>query len=784
MNTPITKPTDAIRPKLRADFFRLDDHIFAGYIVDERDLTRRFVVEFMLDGHPIKITRADAYSDQLAIENLGDACYGFAFNISRQAIDQGSIVEAKLANISVTVGHPIFLKEPLDRNRHFTPANGLRWVGGLRFEGWSADDSELIPIVTAIIDGERVADAKATRWANVGSPAEARLARRFDLHLPDRFADGRVKRVQFFRENGEEFPGSPISIVAFQDGLSRTIDQIRELDVELPRAALFDRLHPMAMPFSEYASWLARFPIVTTRTPDAAPVAITLVGPGNPKSTLLSLQNGDCPDWVAAALPEGEEPSAFDAEDLRKFLTGDADKTEFVVFAHSGTRFVPSALCRIISAFNEFPKAVAAYGDFDIESRDGVRWPIALPAFDYERMLEQGYCAHLFALRRDTVLDAVAAGKSDLYRLLMFAFDGTARCQGKIIHIPGSLATIAPPGAGADSKLLAQATAEHLRARKIAADVTPSAHELFQASRVFRAIPRGSITIAIPVRNQLELLQSCLRSIQPAMATGEIDIMIVDNESSDPGMLQFLNDLNDDRATVISVPGAFNFARLNNIAAEKAKGDFFCLLNNDVKAIDDQWLREMLSRMREEDVGAVGALLLWPSGVVQHGGTVLGPYFAAEHAFCDRLHTDSGYADLLCVAHECSAVTAACLLTRRRDYLDVGGMDEINFPINFNDVDYCLRLRAKGKRIIFTPRARLLHLESASRGQDTHRGAHFARELQNLRSRWGECLVADPYYNPILSLDATPFSALSWPPRPLNARISGVPIAADIPPGF
>jgi GT2 family glycosyltransferase len=592
--------------------------------------------------------------------------------------------------------------------------------------------------------------------------------------------------VQFVRENGEDFPGSPITIVAFHDGLSQTIGQFGDLEGERPRAAQFDRLLPMAMPFSEYADWLERFPIVINGSPDAAPVAIALVGRVNPKPSLLSLRNNDFPDWVAAALPNTQGPLAFNPALLQKFLRGDANKSEYVVFTHSGSRFAPTALRRIISAFGEFPKAVAVYGDFDIDGRDGARWPIALPAFDYERMLEQGYCARLFALRRETAEEAVAAGKSDLYRLFMFALGDTGGRQEKVVHIPGSLATIAAPDAAADSQLLAQATAEHLGARNVAARITESAQALFPAARVSRSIPAGSTTIVIPVRNQLELLRSCLHSIQPAVATGEVDLMIVDNDSSDPEMLKFLEGLDGRAATVISVPGAFNFAHLNNIAAKNAKGDFLCLLNNDVKATDDQWLREMLSRMSEEDVGAVGALLLWPSGVVQHGGTVLGPNFAATHAFCDRLHTDPGYADLLRIAHECSAVTAACLLTRRRDYLDVGGMDELHFPINFNDVDYCLRLRAKGKRIVFTPHARLLHLESASRGHDTQpdRAARFARELQSLRARWGECLVADPYYNPILSLDAIPFSALAWPPRPRDARIGVAPMPVHIPPGF
>jgi GT2 family glycosyltransferase len=147
---------------------------------------------------------------------------------------------------------------------------------------------------------------------------------------------------------------------------------------------------------------------------------------------------------------------------------------------------------------------------------------------------------------------------------------------------------------------------------------------------------------------------------------------------------------------------------------------------------------------------------------------------------------DPGYADLLCVAHGCSAVTAACLLVSRKDYLDVGGMDELHFPVNFNDVDLCLKFRASGKRVIFTPHAKLLHLESSTRGRDLapDRAARFARELAMLRSRWGDVLANDPYYSPILSLDPIPFSALAWPPRDRSPRTPLSPVPASIPPGL
>jgi GT2 family glycosyltransferase len=164
----------------------------------------------------------------------------------------------------------------------------------------------------------------------------------------------------------------------------------------------------------------------------------------------------------------------------------------------------------------------------------------------------------------------------------------------------------------------------------------------------------------------------------------------------------------------------------------------------------------------------------------------LGPYFGAVHAFNDRIRDDPGYCDLLHVAHECSAVTAACLLVRRTDYLAVGGLDEALFPINFNDVDLCLKLRARGYRIIFTPHTALLHFESASRGAErsSFDRERAARELATLRARWGETVANDPFYNPQLNLDAIPYAGLGWPPRSYEARTRSSGPPRDVPPGF
>jgi GT2 family glycosyltransferase len=227
----------------------------------------------------------------------------------------------------------------------------------------------------------------------------------------------------------------------------------------------------------------------------------------------------------------------------------------------------------------------------------------------------------------------------------------------------------------------------------------------------------------------------------------------------------------------VDAPGPFNYSHLNNVGVASAKGDVICLLNNDTEILDPDWLDELLSRLSDPTVGAVAPKLIWPNRMVQHGGIVLGPNFAASDAFNDCLDVDAGHGDLLRVAHEATALSAACMLVRRSDYIAAKGFDEIAFPVLFNDVDFCLKLRAMGKRNVFTPHTSLLHRESATRQRDSQysQKSRFQRELKLLRGRWGDVLANDPLYSPYLNLDPYPFSALAWPPRPSCSRLNIVP---------
>jgi GT2 family glycosyltransferase len=218
---------------------------------------------------------------------------------------------------------------------------------------------------------------------------------------------------------------------------------------------------------------------------------------------------------------------------------------------------------------------------------------------------------------------------------------------------------------------------------------------------------------------------------------------------------------------------------MNNRAVAAAKGRIVGLVNNDIEALHEGWLDEIVGQLLRPGVGAVGAKLIWPNAMVQHGGVVLGVGNVAGH-FGNRL-ADGDWGDhgRNQLPLQVSAVTAACLFVRKSDYLAVGGMDEVAFPVTFNDVDLCLKLRARGQAIVWTPFAKLLHAESASRGKEDapQQRARAQREVDMLRRKWGPVLLRDPAYHPSLNLDphSHAFGGLALPPRDRHPRSGTLP---------
>jgi GT2 family glycosyltransferase len=269
---------------------------------------------------------------------------------------------------------------------------------------------------------------------------------------------------------------------------------------------------------------------------------------------------------------------------------------------------------------------------------------------------------------------------------------------------------------------------------------------------------RPSITIIIPTRNRVDLLRTCLEGVA-STAYSRLDVIVIDNGSDDAETLDYLATLETSHIRVMRHPGPFNYSTMNNRAAREAQGQLLCLLNNDIEVISPDWLAIMAMQAIRDDVGAVGAQLLYPNGRIQHAGVVIGVGNAAGHAHRFVQPEEEGYFRRHRLPQFASAVTGACLVVDRERFLAVGGLDERNFAVAYNDVDLCLRLNQRGWQSLYEPRAVLIHHESVSRGLDLDPvgAARFAGELAALKRIWKTDEIVDPFHHPHLSRAAERF---------------------------
>ncbi|GAA4485914.1 glycosyltransferase family 2 protein [Gluconacetobacter asukensis] len=436
------------------------------------------------------------------------------------------------------------------------------------------------------------------------------------------------------------------------------------------------------------------------------------------------------------------------------------------------------ALYELAAEIVDHPEARIIYTDEDkIDGQDRRYSPYFKPDFDPDLLLGQNLLNHLTAYRRDLIQSVggfregfEGAQDHDL------ALRATAACGPDAVrHIPRVLyhwrqqtgtQSFSETAMARCVAVAGRAIADHLRARNVAADILPTAGIYH---RIVFPVPEPAplVSILIPTRNRADLLRVCLDGLLKQTDYPAIEVLIADNGSTEPDALALLQAvLSDPRVRVLALPGPFNFAHLTNQAAAEARGDILLLLNNDIEIIDSGWLREMVSHAIRLDIGAVGCRLLYPNGRLQHGGTVLGIGRIGGHFLVGAHREEPGPFGVLNLLRSASAVTAACLAVRRAVWQQVGGMDETNLAIAFNDVDLCLKIRKLGLRIVWTPFAELYHHESASRGHDRMgpNAARFQREADIMVARWGDILLNDPYYSPNYTLENADCT-LASPPR-------------------
>ena len=272
------------------------------------------------------------------------------------------------------------------------------------------------------------------------------------------------------------------------------------------------------------------------------------------------------------------------------------------------------------------------------------------------------------------------------------------------------------------------------------------------------------ISILIPNKDHVDDLRRCIDSIKERSTYENYEIIVIENNSAEKATFDYYQTLeNEEKITVVTYKGEFNYSRINNFGAGFAKGEYLLLLNNDTQVISMNWLEAMLMYAQRPDVGAVGAKLYYGDRTIQHAGVVvgLGAHRTAGHTHYKINYDNLGYMGRLCYAQNVSAVTGACLMVKKSIYDALGGLDE-EFKVALNDVDFCLRVREKGYLNVFTPFAELYHFESASRGvdvEDEAKAKRYEEESARFREKWKAFLEkGDPYYNPNFSLDHSDYS--------------------------
>jgi GT2 family glycosyltransferase len=461
---------------------------------------------------------------------------------------------------------------------------------------------------------------------------------------------------------------------------------------------------------------------------------------------------------------------------------------EFVGLLDGGDELAPDALFEVVKLLQEHPEADLVYSDEDeIDEKGNRSNPYFKPDWSPDLLLSTNYVSHLSVYRR-SLLREIGGFREGFdgcqdYDLLLRATERT----DEIHHVPKVLyhrrvaAGRAAPSFADRSRIRDRtrlALSETLERRGLDGYVANG-----QLPERFRVRPKikeePKVSIIVPTRDNVAFLRRCVESVERLTAYRNYELLIVDNDSSDHTTVEYLASIPH---RVIPFREVFNYSRINNFAVSQAEGEYVLLLNDDTEIISFGWLEAMLEPAQRPEVGAVGAKLLYPDGRIQHAGVVLGvgnPWGpgVAMHSHQFYSSDSPGYAGAVMTTANYSAVTAACMLLRRSLFEELGGFDEENLPIQFNDVDLCLRIREQGYYVVYTPHAELYHHESVSR---RHWSGDLAENLY-MRARWGEVMDKDPYYNPNFSRGYGDFNLRADLLRPKVLReeaeqTQGVPI--------
>ncbi len=440
---------------------------------------------------------------------------------------------------------------------------------------------------------------------------------------------------------------------------------------------------------------------------------------------------------------------------------------EWIICLDHDDLLAPHALAELALAMDADPHARLIYSDEDKITEEGDRFePHFKPDWSPDLFHCSNYLNHISAFRSQDVMELegwrIGYEGSQDYDLLCRLIERIP--TDAVVHVPkvlyhwravaGSTArAVGEKSYAYDAGL--KALKDHVRRAGINADVREVGG--FPFYHLTYRLPEEPplVSLIIPTRDSVDLLRMAVTSIREKTAYPNVEFVIVDNGSEDPATLAYLEELRGEAdVRVIAYPGPFNYSAINNLAVAEARGEIIALVNNDIEAIEPDWLSEMVGHALRPEVGAVGAKLHFADGRIQHAGVIVGLGGVAGHGHLRFPGESPGYFGRLVMTQNMSAVTGAVLVMRKVLFEEVGGLEEEHLKVALNDVDLCLRLRKAGYLVVWTPFARLVHHESASRGydQDTEKRARFNAEIAYMRETWGKTLAGDPYYSPNLDL--------------------------------
>lgn len=779
MEQPQTE-VSAIKPHFSGAILGLQGDVLHGWAMDNTQQEQRPVVEVFIDGASVALVRADQFEPSTT---AGDQFHGFAVQLRQHWLNEARVITAQIANQPFVLEGQLLLPVPPSEDSAGV-ASQVWHTGGLRVAGWCWDPkSPNRHVEVTVREGDRLVSKATCDQHSQALAYRSSSKHGFSIDLPWELADGRLHVLEIVNDLGQALAGSPIRLCCRPEGIEGLVQQ---LDTATDSAALTlltqiakeqNLRLPKSAGWQHYPQWFEAFQRLDSQPMPSlqGTLGLLILSHGDNGLESISLSSlGHCRNSVYKEATSGPDDALLA---LMQLLEGGCDRILPII---AGDRLAPLALAHLSALLDD--GSAWAYSDCDRDGPHGERsLPWLKPVWDIDLFIGADifspgaiYSANILKQAIALLIPDGARRPLTWQELIAGVALATERADGRVTHLPRVLyhrAFHAPASPEQAQPCSQRQAALSWLCRQLAPGATVS--QVADYPALLRAhwplpaeLPR--VSLIVPTRDQYKLLHACIEGLLNDTDYPNLEIIVVDNQSSDPLTLAYLTDLSRRGVKVVSHPYPFNYSTINNRAVSVASGEVIGLINNDIEVLEGGWLKELISHLSRPGIGAVGAKLLWPNKMVQHGGVVVGINALAAHAGNNLEQRDAGYMGLNQITRRQSAVTAACLLLRKTVFEAVDGLDERAFPIAFNDVDLCLRIRQQGLHLVWSASAQLIHAESASRGKDhsPERQARARREQQCFVDRWFTTPKTDDYYHPALSADylSGPYGGLALAP--------------------